>query len=736
MSDKKSSNTGSKGTPAIDRTKSGRVASGLKAAKKTIIGISGELVEEVAKAKHFQSLLKTSAFFANNTCAFTTRTGDLTNELHPVFRRANFADASHHELLIPTLRLATRLLGHASVRRLMRTIVDHRPTSIGELDDQRKPLHKYPDDGRELLTRQQEVRVNEALAELADMARFVDDDKLAKGHGTTEVDEIRGSNTKATHLTGVCSTTKYSRKNLLFLKIILNGAREKYDPPLVMAWQFQLALELVHEVCHALFIARCGNSPEGDTDIFFRNDALAEVGFAMEDRLLGGHLSLLYDQDKVYDKGHVSCHMKADGKPSRFIGIMVLWDWPCVAVKNQYYHHGLALWARKSGPQMTKTKDIGWRIPLSWLEPFFTTAFWELTEPDLHFRRETGRAFKADKEGQRDFASLTEKEKRELLPVGYRVREANGDIYQAEQLQHFDGTGPPFAMDFVPILERSSSNIRSAFAGKAGGGPFFRDMFTTTTWLAMGALAQAALILIAGRVAMLPALAYIVFHSANTGLQIQGITKNPKMDGVIMKKVSAQLPDSTGNFGSKAAARDLVVFHIGTRCNHPLGLLGPGFKEMGEMFTQMVKDLEEHKSEFGFFGATSWLNSSARGTSNETLVVCYFDTNEGLQRFAHSKYHQNAWNWWNKNYKSHPHLSIYHETFQVPKSGWETIYINSHPSGLGSATVPIKDEETGEEVYASTLVDASKGVLRTSLGRMAKSLKADEHKDLQYDAPY
>nr|OQO28010.1 hypothetical protein B0A51_05368 [Rachicladosporium sp. CCFEE 5018] len=277
MSDKTSSNTGSKGTPAIDRTKSGRVASGLKAAKKTIIGT---------------------------------------------------------------------------------------PDKVGQ--------------------------------------RIRDDNKLAKGHGTTEADDIRGSNQKATHLTGVCSTTKYSRKNYLFLKIIVSEAPAKYDPPLVMAWQFQLALELVHEVCHVLFIARCGNVPEGDTDIFFRNDALAEVGFAMEIRLLGGHLSLTYDQDKVYDKGHS-------------------------------YHHDLALWARKSGPQMTKTKDIGWRVPLSWLEPFFTTAFWERTEPDLHFVRQVGRALKADTAGQREFASLSEEEKRELLPVGFRVREANGDIVRVRK---------------------------------------------------------------------------------------------------------------------------------------------------------------------------------------------------------------------------------------------------------------------------------------------------------------
>lgn len=79
-------------------------------------------------------------------------------------------------------------------------------------------------------------------------------------------------------------------------------------------------------------------------------------------------------------------------------------------------------------------------------------------------------------------------------------------------------------------------------------------------------------------------------------------------------------------------------------------------------------------------------------------------------------------------------MSIYHETFHVPKGHWETIYINSHPSHLASSAHKITDEKTGEELWASPIVDASKGLLKTSAGRMSRS-NADEH-DKYDDDPY
>lgn len=213
-----------------------------------------------------------------------------------------------------------------------------------------------------------------------------------------------------------------------------------------------------------------------------------------------------------------------------------------------------------------------------------------------------------------------------------------------------------------------------------------------------------------------------------------GWKHNTYMDGVIAKKTSAQFPDELGRYGNKPADSDVVVFLIGLRCNSPLGMLAPGFREVGPFFPQMVKDLEAHAEEFGFLGMTSWLNASDRETNNEIMSVGYFKTVEGLHAFAHSEVHRKGWEWWNANTKQYPYLSIFHETYHVPKGHWETIYVNSHVSGLQSTTHKITEEMTGQEAWASPIVDASRGLLKTSAGRMNRS-KGDEHD--QYDEdPY
>jgi len=198
------------------------------------------------------------------------------------------------------------------------------------------------------------------------------------------------------------------------------------------------------------------------------------------------------------------------------------------------------------------------------------------------------------------------------------------------------------------------------------------------------------------------------------------------MDDVIMKKYSGQPPDSEGEYGSKPANSDVVVLLIGARCNHPLGILAPGMKELGEYFTQMVKDLETHDADFDFSGMTSWLNNGGRTTENEIMAVGYFRSTEGLHAFAHSKYHREGWDWWNKHVKQFPHLGLYHEVYHAPKGHWENIYVNSHLSGFNSTTYRYTDKVTGEEMWASPVVDASRGLLRTSAGRMSRS-DAREH---------
>ncbi|WPH04619.1 Hypothetical protein R9X50_00751100 [Acrodontium crateriforme] len=280
--------------------------------------------------------------------------------------------------------------------------------------------------------------------------------------------------------------------------------------------------------------------------------------------------------------------------------------------------------------------------------------------------------------------------------------------------------------EFIGLVPPKDKRPRSAFFGPAGLKILLRDNFSLTTWLCTGAVAQSGLLLLFGRIALVPAIAVLFYRLFVTYAMTVGWMRNPYMDGVIMNKFAAQFPDTAGHYGAKPASSDVVVFLIGTRCNHPLGLFAPGFKEFGAYFPRMVQDLEAHEDEFGFLGMTSWINSSARETQNEMLMVGYFRTVEGLHKFAHSPLHREAWVWFNKMTKKYPHISIYHETYHVPQAHYEAIYSNSHPGGIMSTTTSFTDEVTGKKMWASPIVDASRGQLKTSAGRMSRSA-GNEH---------
>lgn len=248
-------------------------------------------------------------------------------------------------------------------------------------------------------------------------------------------------------------------------------------------------------------------------------------------------------------------------------------------------------------------------------------------------------------------------------------------------------------MGFVGLLPPSATRPKSAFlAGRAGihnvrsSSPvvattsssdstcipqIVRDQFSIQTWLAAGALAQGCLILLVGRLALLPAAAYIFYSIADAYLTAIGLKANPLMSDVLMTKFTAQIPDARGDFSGEPAGSDVVVFLIGTRNNHPLGVLAPGYREMGEYMMNMAKELDARADEFGFLGMTSWIANGQRETRNEFLEVCYFRSVEGLLKFAHSELHRKGWSWYSSQVKKLPHLSIYHETYHVPKVSCE-----------------------------------------------------------------
>jgi hypothetical protein len=65
------------------------------------------------------------------------------------------------------------------------------------------------------------------------------------------------------------------------------------------------------------------------------------------------------------------------------------------------------------------------------------------------------------------------------------------------------------------------------------------------------------------------------------------------------------------------------------------------------------------------------------------MNVLYFLNVEGVHAFANGKTHREAWNWFNKMTKTHPHLSISHEIYGVQKGNWENIFVNFEPTNIG-----------------------------------------------------
>ncbi|KAF1990759.1 hypothetical protein K402DRAFT_389670 [Aulographum hederae CBS 113979] len=294
-------------------------------------------------------------------------------------------------------------------------------------------------------------------------------------------------------------------------------------------------------------------------------------------------------------------------------------------------------------------------------------------------------------------------------------------------------TGKEFKPIFTPsVTKLPTLQIKNSLSKAYGRISYptilaLRDQLSLTTWLSLGAIIQTILYLVLGRLSFLPVFLLLLYRTGNTYLQATGRLPNPYMRDVIVSKVSAQIPSpSTGAFGSIPSNDSIVVFHLAARCNHPLGVLAPGMKDVGTYFTDMMADLEAHSEDYGMLGVQTYSGLGGRATNNETLIVGYFRSIEGVHKFAHGEVHCQGWDWWNRNIKGLDHIAILHEIYEVPRGNWENIYVNSQPTGLGAARFRVGGEK--EERWVSPLVDATRGVLATSNGRLGRKQIAEHQK--------
>lgn len=131
---------------------------------------------------------------------------------------------------------------------------------------------------------------------------------------------------------------------------------------------------------------------------------------------------------------------------------------------------------------------------------------------------------------------------------------------------------------------------------------------------------------------------------------------------------------------------DLVVFLIGMRVNKRLAVHKwfPVFTAM----PGMIKELYAHGEELGFLSMESYFGLRT------TVMIQYWRSTEDLLAYAKSEKHLIAWNNFNNKVADNDAVGIYHETYELKKKHYESVYGNMPLYGLGKAMkhIPISKE--------------------------------------------
>jgi hypothetical protein len=122
---------------------------------------------------------------------------------------------------------------------------------------------------------------------------------------------------------------------------------------------------------------------------------------------------------------------------------------------------------------------------------------------------------------------------------------------------------------------------------------------------------------------------------------------------------------------------EFVVFLIGMRINRwwlPHKWLRVG-SAMGKMLTEL-----NQKPELGFLAGESWFGRT-------TILVSYWRSMAHLMEYARNREaeHLPEWRKFNKLIGTNGDVGIWHETYRVAPSSYESVYVNMAPFGLGKA---------------------------------------------------
>lgn len=248
-----------------------------------------------------------------------------------------------------------------------------------------------------------------------------------------------------------------------------------------------------------------------------------------------------------------------------------------------------------------------------------------------------------------------------------------------------------------------------------------------TSWLLVGALFQVLLttIRVPFYVSLLLIVSVLGYRTGHALLITFKLIPNPYMKDAILTFASAQIPNAAGEFSATPAAEPIAVLHLGAKLNHPLGGFAPHAKDLIKHADNMYKTLDSAaKQTSGYLGGNSMM-AVDKNDCIELSFISYWRSIDAIHDFAYSDAHRAGWEWWNSVPKDDiTHIGINHEIFQAAPGMWETIYINHQPTlMMGTHSFRPGDKELGGEVedsWVANVLDARRGKLRTSAGRLNK----------------
>ncbi|KAK4499010.1 hypothetical protein PRZ48_009522 [Zasmidium cellare] len=255
-----------------------------------------------------------------------------------------------------------------------------------------------------------------------------------------------------------------------------------------------------------------------------------------------------------------------------------------------------------------------------------------------------------------------------------------------------------------------------------------RDNFSITTWLLFGALLQGlfCLLLPYPNIALiLPALTYLLFKLLHYLLITTHILPDPIAKTVIPGRSVPVFPNPKTGLQDEAGGQGVTAILLASRANTFRGLFAPGFKEVGDYFSSFLAKMNSDPTRYGYLGSNTWMSANGdQSTGSETMGLIYFESEEKLYEFAHGPSHTEATRWFMRNGgKDFTHIGLMHEVFAAKRQGWEGVYFNYKPTGIGATT-----KEVEGKGWVSPLVKGN-GKLRHSKGRMGRDFAEDEWAD-------